>query len=184
MDPSIFKQRGEISDILNNVFQSTSVSDFTDIIIPALSGVPLNSFSVFPPFVIPNFDAEVVEQSRWADNWCSIFLIAINRWDGFFAWLLEYFLLTIASNGGDDTTRSWLMCLVDRMISGRFLQSFSGEKKKRKKESVNVGAIMGKLGCPLHRYIEILIRSQRPEVVEFCEKCFGTCRAAWKEVLA
>ena len=70
------------------------------------------------------------------------------------------------------------------MISGRFLQSFSGEKKKRKKESVNVGAILGKLGCPLHRYIEILIRSQRPEVVEFCEKCFGTCRAAWKEVLA
>lgn len=177
MDPSIFKKKGEISTILNNVFQSTSVSDFVDIIIPALSGIPLGSFSVFPPFVIPNFDAEVVEQSRWADNWCSIFLVAMNRWDGFFAWILEYFLLTIASNGGDDTTRSWLMSLVDRMLSVRFYELWMGEKKKRKKESVNVGAILGKLNCPVHRYVEILVRSQRREVVEFCEQCFGACRA-------
>lgn len=172
-------QKGEISTILNNVFQSTSVSDFVDIIVPALAGVPLGSFAVFPPFVIPNFEAEVVEQSRWADNWCSIFVIAMNRWDGFFAWLLEYFLLTIASSGGDDTTRSWLMSLVSRMLSERFLEPLAGERrKKRKKDAINVREILGKLNCPLHRYVEILIRSQRRDVVQFCEKCFGACRAA------
>lgn len=176
-DPAIFKQKGEVFNILKNIFQSTSVSDFIETIIPVLTGSPLGSFTIFPALVIPNFDSEVVEQSRWAANWCCVFRTAMNRWSGFYCWLIESCLNTIVAMNGDEVSCEWMMFLVQSLVSKQFFQSWLQDQKTQ--DAIDVELELRTLNCSVNRFVTILLRSQRLEVIEFCLNCFGDCTVFW-----
>ena len=153
------------------------MSDFIETIIPALTGSPLGSFTIFPALLIPNFDSEVVEQSRWAANWCCVFRVAMERWSGFYCWLIECCLNMIVAMNGDEVSCEWMMFLVQSLVSKQFLQSWLQGQKNQ--DAIDVQSELRNLNCSVNRFVTILLRSQRLEVIEFCLKCFGDCTVCW-----